>query len=111
MAVSLPLGTPTKVVNSVNLATGASTSVDINPVLSLVNEFTLQINPGNHDGLVGKLTGTLDDVEFNVLLCEVGSAVGYTSKAFGPIKNLQLTLTNNGSTSVTVTAWIAARYA
>jgi hypothetical protein len=109
MSVSLPLGTPTKVIDAVSLSPSASTTVEVLPVLSLVNELTLQVIPGNVDGLVGRLMGSLDGVNYTVLLCEVGSPTGYTSKLFGPIKTMELTVTNYGSSTVSATAWMAVR--
>ena len=107
MSLTLALGVPTKVVNAVNLsASGGYTEVDIDPILGLFSQVTLQVNPGSAVSLVGKLTGSLDGSEYNVLLAEVGSPYGYTNKTFGPLKHLRLRLTNYDSSAVTATAWI-----
>lgn len=107
MSLTVALGVPTKVINAVNLASsGGYTEVDIDPLLGLFSQVSLQVNPASASSLVGKLSASLDGVEYNIHLAEVGSPYGFTNKTFGPLKHLRLRLTNYDSSAVTATAWI-----
>lgn len=108
MAVLLPLNTPTKVINSVSVAAAGTTVVDVDPLLGLISSVTLQVLPGNVDGLVGKLTATLDGTNYNIFISEVGSSTNFTTPLLGPIKGLRLAVTNYSSEAITTTAWMAA---